>query len=90
MQDTKLKLVLKIIVAIILPPAAAYWQVRFTLHFWVKLGLTLITWVAGIVPALWLILRVRHKALNADIKHSQQTVEPTEASAEPSEEKAAE
>ena len=97
MQDTTLKLVLKIIVAILLPPAAAFWQVRFSLHFWVNLGLTLITWVAGIVHALWLILRVRYKALNADIKHSQQTVEPlevsvqpTEASAEPSEEKAAE
>ncbi len=90
MQDTKLKLVLKIIVAIILPPAAAFWQVRFSLHFWVNLGLTLLTWVAGIVHALWLILRVRYKALNADIKHSQQTVEPPVASAEPSEEKAAE
>ncbi len=90
MQDTKLKLVLKIIVAIILPPAAAWWQVGFSLHFWVNLVLWVITGVGGMIHALWLILRVRYKKLNVDIKHSQQTVEPTEASAEPSEEKAAE
>ena len=50
------KLVLKIILSIFLPPAAAYWQVGTSTHFWINLILTLLTWVAGIGHALWLVL----------------------------------
>jgi len=70
MQDKTLVLVLKIIVAIILPPAAAYWQVRVSFHFWVNLILWVLGWVAGTIHALWLILRVRYKALNVDVRSS--------------------
>ena len=51
-----LGLVLKIILAIILPPAAALWQVGLGAHFWINLLLTLLTWVGGIIHALYLVL----------------------------------
>ena len=70
MQDSTLKYVLKIIVALILPPAAAFWQVGVSLHFWINLILCFIGWVGAIVHALWLVLRVRYKKLNVDIKRS--------------------
>lgn len=46
----------KIILAIILPPAAAFMQVGLTNHFWINLVLTLIFWVPGVIHALWLVL----------------------------------
>jgi len=73
MQDSTGKLILKIIVAILLPPAAAFWQVRFTIHFWINLILTIIAWLPGIVHAIWLILRTRYKALNVDIPGVRET-----------------
>ena len=48
--------ILKIVLCILLPPAAAFWQVRLTTHFWVNLILTLLAWIPGIVHALWLVL----------------------------------
>ncbi len=50
------KLILKIILSIFLPPAAAYWQVGTGTHFWISLILTLFGWVFGIGHALWLVL----------------------------------
>jgi len=50
------ELVLKIILSILLPPAAAFWQVRLGTHFWFNLILTLLGWIFGIVHALWLVL----------------------------------
>ena len=55
MQDKRLELFLKIILAILLPPAAAFWQVRLSAHFWLSLLLTLLTWVGGIIHALYLV-----------------------------------
>ena len=57
MQDKTLVLVLKIIVAIILPPAAAFWQVRISLHFWVNILLTVLGVIPGMIHALWLIVK---------------------------------
>lgn len=54
-------LILKIIVAFFLPPAAAFWQARLGLQFWINLVLTIIGWLPGIIHALWLILRNRSK-----------------------------
>jgi uncharacterized membrane protein YqaE (UPF0057 family) len=48
--------VLKIILAIILPPVAAFMQVKLTLHFWVNLVLTILFVLPGIIHALWLVL----------------------------------
>ena len=56
MQDTKLKLFLKIILALLLPPAAAFWQVKLGAHFWLNLLLTLFTWVGGVIHAIYLIV----------------------------------
>jgi uncharacterized membrane protein YqaE (UPF0057 family) len=49
-------MILKVILAIVLPPAAALWQVGFTTHFWINLLLTLFGWFPGMVHALWLVL----------------------------------
>jgi uncharacterized membrane protein YqaE (UPF0057 family) len=48
--------VIKIIIAIFLPPAAAALQVGITTHFWINLLLTLCGWLPGAVHALWLIV----------------------------------
>jgi len=48
--------ILKIVLAIILPPVAAYLQVKLTKHFWINLILTIIGVVPGIIHALWLVL----------------------------------
>ena len=48
--------ILKIILAIILPPVAAFLQVGVSTHFWVNIILTLLGGVPGIIHALWLVL----------------------------------
>lgn len=48
--------ILKILLAIILPPVAAFLQVKLTFHLWVNIILTLLGVVPGIVHALWLVL----------------------------------
>ncbi len=47
--------VLKIILAIFLPPIAALWQVGLTVHFWLNILLTLLGGLPGMIHALWLI-----------------------------------
>ena len=48
--------ILKIILAILLPPVAAYMQVGLTTHFWVSIVLTLFFFFPGVLHALWLVL----------------------------------
>jgi uncharacterized membrane protein YqaE (UPF0057 family) len=48
--------ILKIILAVLLPPVAAYLQVQLSTHFWINIILTLLGGVPGIVHALWLVL----------------------------------
>ena len=48
--------ILKIILAIILPPLAAFLQVGLGLHFWLNILLTIIGFVPGMIHALWLVL----------------------------------
>jgi len=48
--------ILKIILAIILPPVAAFLQVGVTAHFWINILLTLCLGIPGIIHALWLVL----------------------------------
>jgi uncharacterized membrane protein YqaE (UPF0057 family) len=49
--------ILKIILAIFLPPVAAFMQVGPTAHFWINLLLTIFTFgILGVVHALWLVL----------------------------------
>jgi uncharacterized membrane protein YqaE (UPF0057 family) len=48
--------IVKIILAIFLPPVAAFLQVGLTLHFWINIVLTLLGGIPGIIHALWLVL----------------------------------
>lgn len=48
--------IVKIILAIILPPVAAYMQVGTTKHLWINIVLTILGGVPGMVHALWLVL----------------------------------
>jgi len=47
---------LKIILAIILPPIGAFLQVGATKHFIINIVLTLLGFVPGLIHALWLVL----------------------------------
>ncbi|MHC4947881.1 MAG: YqaE/Pmp3 family membrane protein [Planctomycetota bacterium] len=49
-------IILKIILAIFLPPVAAAWQVGISTHFWINIALTLLGGLPGMVHALWLVL----------------------------------
>jgi uncharacterized membrane protein YqaE (UPF0057 family) len=48
--------IVKIILAIILPPVAAYLQVGFTTHLWINIILTILGGIPGMIHALWLVL----------------------------------
>lgn len=49
-------IVVKIILAIILPPLAAALQVGLSTHFWINLILTILGYFPGLIHALWLVL----------------------------------
>ncbi|MCC7205276.1 MAG: YqaE/Pmp3 family membrane protein [Phycisphaeraceae bacterium] len=47
--------IVKIILALLLPPVAAFLQVGLSLHFWINLLLTLLFFLPGVIHALWLV-----------------------------------
>jgi uncharacterized membrane protein YqaE (UPF0057 family) len=49
--------VVRILIAIILPPVGVFLQVGLGLHFWLNILLTLCGYVPGIIHAIWVILR---------------------------------
>ena len=49
-------IVLKIILAIFLPPVAAFLQVGIGVHFWLNILLTLLGGLPGQIHAIWLIV----------------------------------
>jgi len=49
--------VIRILLAIILPPLGVFLQVGIGLHFWLNILLTLLGYVPGIVHAVWVIAR---------------------------------
>ncbi|CVI59800.1 MULTISPECIES: YqaE/Pmp3 family membrane protein [Agrobacterium] len=49
--------VIRILIAIILPPVGVFLQVGLGLHFWLNILLTLSGYVPGIIHAIWVILR---------------------------------
>ncbi|AIC30368.1 proteolipid membrane potential modulator protein (plasmid) [Rhizobium etli bv. mimosae str. IE4771] len=49
--------VVRILLAIILPPLGVFLQVGIGLHFWLNILLTLCGYVPGIIHAIWVILR---------------------------------
>ena len=54
-------LIVKIILAIILPPVAAFLQVGVSTHFWVNIILTILGGIPGMIHALWLVLTDKKK-----------------------------
>lgn len=49
-------LIIKIILAIIVPPIAALLQVGLGLHFWLNILLTILGLLPGQIHAIWLIV----------------------------------
>ncbi len=49
--------VIRILVAILLPPLGVFLQVGLGLQFWLNILLTLLGYVPGIIHAVWIILR---------------------------------
>ena len=48
--------IVKIILAIFLPPVAAFLQVGLSAHFFINILLTLLGGLPGMIHALWLIV----------------------------------
>jgi len=49
--------VLRILLAIVLPPLGVFLQVGLGLHFWINILLTLLGYVPGIIHAIWVIVK---------------------------------
>jgi uncharacterized membrane protein YqaE (UPF0057 family) len=49
--------ILRIILAILLPPLGVFLQVGFGKHFWLNILLTLLGYIPGIVHAVWVIAK---------------------------------
>ena len=54
--------VVRIVLAIFLPPVAAFLTVGIGLHFWLNLILTLLFFVPGVIHALWLVVKKAGRA----------------------------
>lgn len=49
--------IVKIILAIVLPPLGVFLQVGIGKHFWINIILTLLGYIPGIVHAVWVIAK---------------------------------
>ena len=49
--------ILKVIIAILLPPLGVLLQVGLGKHFWINIILTLLGYIPGIVHAVWVIAK---------------------------------
>lgn len=49
-------IIVKILLAIFLPPVAAFLQVGVSTHLWINIVLTLLGGFPGVIHALWLVL----------------------------------
>ena len=49
--------IVRVLLAILLPPLGVFLQVGLGLHFWLSILLTLFGYVPGIIHAVWIILR---------------------------------
>lgn len=47
--------IIKIILAIILPPLGVFLEVGITGHFWLNILLTLLGYIPGLVHAVWIV-----------------------------------
>jgi uncharacterized membrane protein YqaE (UPF0057 family) len=49
--------ILRIVLAVLLPPLGVFLQVGLGFHFWLNILLTLLGYIPGIVHAVWIIAR---------------------------------
>ena len=49
--------VLRILLAVLVPPLGVFLQVGLGLHFWLNILLTLLGYVPGIIHAVWVIVK---------------------------------
>lgn len=49
--------IVRLILAILLPPLGVFLQVGLTPQFWINVLLTILGYVPGIIHAVWIILR---------------------------------
>jgi uncharacterized membrane protein YqaE (UPF0057 family) len=49
--------ILRIIVAILLPPLGVFLQVGIGSYFWLNILLTILGYIPGIIHAIWIILK---------------------------------
>ncbi len=48
---------IRILVAILLPPLGVFLQVGIGMHFWINIVLTILGYIPGIVHAVWVIAK---------------------------------
>ncbi len=48
---------IRIILAIFLPPVAVFLKVGLALHFWINLLLTILGFVPGVIHAIWVLVK---------------------------------
>lgn len=49
--------ILRVLLAILLPPLGVFLQEGLKTHFWINVILTLLGYIPGIIHAVWVILR---------------------------------
>lgn len=54
-QDSTLGDILKIVLAVILPPLGVFLEVGLGKHFWINVILTLLGYIPGIIHAVYII-----------------------------------
>lgn len=55
--EQKLMDLIRIILAIFLPPVAVFLKVGLALHFWINLLLTILGFVPGVIHAIWVLVK---------------------------------
>lgn len=58
-MDEKTKDILRILLAIFLPPVGVFFQVGIGMQFWINLILTFFGYVPGIIHAIWVIVKFK-------------------------------
>ncbi|MGQ9370977.1 YqaE/Pmp3 family membrane protein [Azospirillum sp. ST 5-10] len=51
--------IIRILLAILLPPLGVFLQVGFGMHFWINVILTILGYIPGIVHALYVIIKFK-------------------------------
>jgi uncharacterized membrane protein YqaE (UPF0057 family) len=49
--------IIRIIIAVLLPPLGVFLQVGIGMHFWINILLTILGYIPGIVHAVWIIAK---------------------------------